>query len=515
MNKKLLLAIVLLLILAGVFVMRDRVIGTSTRGAEEIPNVESALPDVSNYDSFEYIKVVDTESLSYSISELSGFINFVAGKVYGSEFEDANDVESFLSFMEDFIEMTDELALIAVSSDVPEFYLSFYADDDKFDSFVSDFDSRIIDIEPWETEDAKSGDAWIVRPLYNSRRNANSFYMTRRKAGGKSFALLSSSESGIDRMARALNAPSERYKPSRQTEGENVLLGKFKEPFEMGPYKITSSETGWARLENGFKVDIFSDLYSGSVAMFASQDITGVKPTILGDGELAFFAAAYIPFYLHAVFPGEDDPVGALFDVVGAGAIPAEFSSDLKEILSQARISAVLTVKDEEPNTAYIVIESGAKSSLDKLYSLASIFLRSNEIELQGWDSAYFLKLGGGEESIFAHKEGAVLLGIGKASDYAKIPSISNVGELDDISSPSTMMGVILEPTSLKGEFADAFKQSFRREFNNQLSQSGIPEDIFDGIQFDMVEKFNMRQTLTGHTYINVFFKKPEEARID
>jgi hypothetical protein len=497
---------VLVLAAAGVYAM----VGGFAPGGG-VPSVESALPDVSDSDlsAAAYLKVTDTASLSHSISALSGFVSLIEGDLgYG---EERGALVPFLELVQDIADTADELSLVITSSDAREFYLSFYASPDKFDSFVSGFGDDLATVALWETDRAKSGDAWVIRPASAGEDDLEAFYMTRRGVGDRSFVMMSLGEPGIDRMTRALDDPSARYKPSRRTEGGSVALAEFKEPLELEGRRMSVSEMGWSRSKSRISVDIYSDLYSGAAANITSPDAMGSRPPILGDGELSFFYSAYLPFYFDLLFPGEEDPVSAFFEKAGGIAIPREIASYVEDILGQARVSAVVTIKDEAPGTAYVVIESGAQSSMDGVFSLAGLFLGPNKIKLAGWDSAYSTKIDANISSILAKRGNFIMVGLGNADDYAKELAMSDSKDFDVIASPSSVSSMMFVPMLVKGDLADIFTESLEEGLVEALGGNAAVMELLKSFIGD-VESLRTRQMPSGHSYIDIVLRESRQA---
>jgi hypothetical protein len=515
MNKKILWVVVLVLAAVGVWAMRGGL--SPTVSAPEAPAVDAAMPDVGDADLFTYLKVVDTESLSFSITALSGFLGSL-GSIAGDDDElgiggldegSMEQVTSFLDFVRDFVDTADELSLVSASSDAGEFYLSFYTSADKFNLFITEGD--IVRAEPWETARASSGDAWLLRPLLDIGDDAKSFYMTRRPIGDRSLVFVSLKEDGLDRMERALSDPSARYTPSRMAQGDNVVLAKFKAPIEVEGQRLSVSEVGWSRSDSSLKIDSYSDMYDAAAAKITSPDAAGSRPPILGDGDLAFFASVYMPFYFNLIFPGEEYPVRAFLEKAGGGAVPREIASYIEAILDEARISVALTVKDEEPNTAYIVIESGAKSAVDGVFSLAGLFLGPNKADLDGWDSAYSVNTGKSFDILLAKRGNIMLAGIGAADDYTAELPISVSDEMEEITAPSNMFSLRFVPTVVKGELADAFTEGYEEGLRNALAGNtpggALIENFRGALKFDRIEKITLRQTTDGHSYADIALK--------
>jgi hypothetical protein len=503
----------LVLIAAGLFAVKSGIVkfppGIGPKNAISSP--EEALPDVGGSDAYVLASVADTASLSSAISIVSGVLSSAgewpglpdaAANLSGDEFKTAL---SALGYLKNFVDTSTELAVYVTSSDVSELYVSMFADDQKFDSFIAGKDLGALRVNEWKTDKADDGNAWMLDSPLGERGNKPLFYVTRRRVGDFSLVNIATKEDGIDRMRLAASDASKRLGVTRSTEGPNFVKVRFKEPLRIENWTLGEAETSWESSGAKLRIQSFSDMYDRMISASISRDFVPTRPPILGEGELVLLATFDPVLYGRSILPGEEDPIGVLVDTYGS-SIPAELAGDLKSILRNCRISSVLVAdkNSDAPQIAYIALETSAVGSVDKLYGLASMFLGAGK-ELEGWESAYSIAASDQLNIVLVRRGGMVLLGVGKLDDYAKNLAVSP--EIENFVSPSNVVGAYATSRllDLKGEF---MTKSIFEGIEEAMNKKGVPDSIREIIGQKSIGTLGLKQTADGRSYIDISWKE-------
>jgi hypothetical protein len=515
LNKKnILLLVALLVLLAGVFAWKSGLVRMpgGERAAETISGPDISIPDVSSNEAFGFVNVSDTGTLSDSISLISGLISrFGENDIpptlsdrFGGE--DLKKTLAVLGSLKAFVDTSTQMAICATSSDKAEFYVSLFVDDEKFDSFVSSGDSSLYRFEDWSTDKSGSdGRAWMLKPAIGDGASSV-LYVTKRRVGDTSVVNIALEEEGIDRMKAAADDAARRMSVTRSTKGPNFAQVKFKAPMDVEGWKISNAETSWNRDENSIHFQSFSDMY-GAIASVMSRDYTPQATPIVGDGNVALFASFDPLFYCHALFPKEPDPVEYIFSNYGA-AIPAEIAKDLKNILGRCRISVVVVAKDNEPNTAYVVLDSGAVESVGTLYGLAGMFLGSQN-PVEGWDSIYNIPLPMSRapisNAVLARRGGTVLLGLGYPADYTH--TLEAPSDMESVVSTANVVSAFITSEFMSLKDGKAGKSFLEGMGSGWMKNAGVHEYFRDMMDLDNVSSLSLEQTLDGRGDMNIIWK--------
>jgi hypothetical protein len=329
--------------------------------------------------------------------------------------------------------------------------------------------------------------------------------MTKRVNGGGTLVNLASGEEGIGRMMEAAGDASKRFVPVRNTEGPNFYLLKLPESVGEGVWKLSESELSWAFSENALRLRSYSDLFGEVASSLASRDMTSEKLPILGTGDIAFLATVDIGFLFRVFLPNESDPVGVILEKAKAGAIPAEIVSEMNAILSQSRLSAVIVANGAEVGSAYIVLDTAAGGSVDKLYGLAS-FILGGGTALEGWDSAYPIPLNAKTKALLARKGGRVMFGFGDIENYRQAVEISR--DVEEAASFDNVIGYYVSVPRLSAMKEGELARPFIEGWEKGMEQPGIPGELFESASLDIIDTLRLRQNLDGHGEIDIIWKE-------
>jgi hypothetical protein len=466
-----------------------------------------AIPSADGAEARIFMEVGDTRSLSSAVS----FVSAILGRTIDAPMPDAiSGMQSpnvgrtvdALKTIRDFIDASSSIAMLATttSGDVSGLYVSMFVDDEKFDPLVKSGDGRAVRVEEWA---GRGGDAWIMRPS-DGASSADVLYVTRVRAGDKSVVSIADDPKSIEEMSQAAANPARRLTVSRKTEGPNFVSVKFDPSLALEELKLGETETSWNVMDDRVAIQWFSDLYSGVASRLASRDFAPSAPPVLGEGELALLASADPSFFIYTMFPNADDPVKSFFGRYGKG-IPSQLTEDLEAILNKCRISVAVATKGKSVSTAYLVLDTAAESSLDKLYGIASLLLGSGR-QLDGWDSVLSVPTGTSVSALVARRGGTLLLGAGEFEEYGKIAEAS--GDIvERIASPSSMFGLTAFPNRLmvsEGVIAQALSSGL----SGLARDAGSLAAFRDIIDVGKIDRFDLTQSIDGRTDINIFLRK-------
>ncbi|MDR3279368.1 MAG: DUF4339 domain-containing protein [Synergistaceae bacterium] len=506
-GKKLLLSLTVIVLVTAISALAYGSYVYFSKGGHVKPlTPEAALPASDDSETTFFLQLADADTLKAVVRVLSAVAPVFASKlgegIRTDGFADALNVTG------DFLDTVNEMAFFA-SPDQVVYYASFFADKDAFDSFVSK-KAPLLGFERWDTELASGDDAAWVGPFSGA---APYIYVLIRPVDTRNLVLAAGSEGGIADMISAFEGKSPRFAVERKTSGDNLFQMKSKKGFSMSNFvdifglddelasqlygnldKVLWSFTEHSWTSEGNRVDIesFSDLFEKSPEFISNRPKISNPPQILGEGRLVSFNAADIGFVLHCVFPSSADPVGELFKLSGAGTVPPAIAGDLRAILERSRLSVVCVANEKKLSTAYLLLESDAKESLDKLYALTGMFAPGGAA-LSGWDSASAIPipLPGAPNIVIAHRTGAILAGVGDIASYGK--SVSVPSEFKNFLSPDnvmnsvlssefmdTLIGMIDEGTAMRGDGAST------REIDEMRASFAKIRDSFDTFRGNM-----------------------------
>ncbi|MDR3320971.1 MAG: hypothetical protein LBS93_00870, partial [Synergistaceae bacterium] len=237
---------------------------------------------------------------------------------------------------------------------------------------------------------------------------------------------------------------------------------------------------------------------------FKSSGIKAGGFPILGDGDLVMFFTVDMPYVCFSIFPDRTDSVQAAIDAVrefspdGEG-VPAIFADDVRTLLASSRLSlaAVMDGDAKKVNQAYAVVESEASGPIDRLFTIAQIFI-NRPAAIEGWDSAYSITDGFVSESPFvlARKSNALMIGIGTPEAYGRM---ANVPLSIDVSG-----GEYLSNVFVSSQIIEAYR-ALQDEIASGMGGMEITSflDIFSG-----VGAIQTRQGSPGTGDMSIFWKE-------
>ncbi|MDR1966420.1 MAG: hypothetical protein LBQ36_06890 [Synergistaceae bacterium] len=511
MGKKTIAAVAALILIAGVaYAVKSGVIAELLGGGEEVSKaIESAgeaIPGVSGEGGeYVFMSVSDTRTLSGATALLSAVLEADDGGRVSNLLGDG-DLKRALAVLDSansFVGMSSEMALFVSSADVPEVYLSLFADAGEFDRFVASGDSKFLRIDEWDAgEAAKGTDAWKLRYVGGASEDKDVFYMTRRTVGDKCLVNIAADEAGIGMMKSAAEDPAKRFSAPRATEGPNYALMRLKDNVLRGVSGDINEEMSWVASEDGMAVRSFSGSYASIAPRSPSDDFKPLPTPILGEGALAMLFTFDLGSLSQLLPQGYDDPFEKLFGT--NSGLPADLAANLTAIAKSCRLSAVVVDKGGDIGTAYLVIETPERETVDKLYAMATLFL-GEASGLEGWDSAYDIPLGPMLNAVLARRGDAVLLGVGEFADYGKSLAVSP--DIEEMASPANVIGLALTSRLFEingGELGQEFRQGMGQAFED----FGMPSSIRALLNLDEIEYFGARQNIDGKGAIDVIWRK-------
>ena len=504
-KKIIVLAAALVLIAAGYYIL-ERQRATEPEEAIQISSPSDAIPAIDGVSAYMLVQVDDTDSLHSAMSYLPVLADAIGRLPLPNgtlgEPPDARRIAEavdFLSKARELVGAADAMALYVASADVPAVYVSMFVDDEKFDPLVADGDRQLTRMEEW-TGRAGDGGAWI---LNQATPEGDALYMTRRHIGDKSVVNISGEEEGLDAMLAAVSDPSKRVIAERRTEETNFFRIKLEEPAGMGEWFVGETELSWSRSDEHVAIRWFSDMFEDISGMTTSGNFEPAPPPILGDGELAMLASADPMFFIHTMFPNEEDPAKAFFERFGMG-ITAQFAGELEAIMRECRISAAVVTNGDAVSTAYLVIDTAAERALDRLYGMASLFLGSGR-ELAGWDSILNIPTGTPINAIAARRGGTILIGVGDFEEYTR--SAKTHGNLETVTSKSNVFGITAVPGRLN--VSEGFLASMLRAGVLNFLEPFLPfAELGDNADLDWVDHFTATQSMNGGIGVDIYLRK-------
>jgi hypothetical protein len=230
---------------------------------------------------------------------------------------------------------------------------------------------------------------------------------------------------------------------------------------------------------------------------------------MLGRGDLAMVAAVDVPFLCFSMFPTASNPVKVFLSDFASGRFPLAQMQDLTAILESGRVSVVVVADQlkNEPNAAYIVVESKAAESMDRVFALASLFLGSS-VDLPGWNSAYSSSIVGGHSVVAARRSDAILFGIGRAEEYAQSPTIPE--DIGDFADPHDLVNIVA-----RKPFIDVAEYFFGNAARSKLIERDMwslaPEDIKSKLK--EIEAIQLRVMTPEYSNFGIYWGR--QGRVD
>ncbi|MDR1966851.1 MAG: sel1 repeat family protein [Synergistaceae bacterium] len=472
---------------------------------------EVALPSASGEDMYFFLKVADMESVASSIEALrDGFSIFAEEDSEMISYHDMagiSNIISSLDFLKTLADAVSGVSALVVPSEKSGsgLYAAFFADTSKFDEIIRS--GRFpVPLEEWAGPGAKVDGAWALE----SPETPNArIFAVKRQFGNKCLVMMSYGiDSGIDRMIRAFEGQDDYFETKRDTEGENYASIKFKDPMEIEGLKFQTAENSWSIDEDGLHIRSYSDLLDEGG--LGERSGAAMAPSPMGDGEVALYFSIDVSHHIRALFRGVGNPFKAFVGKLGIDRFPIDLAAIAEEIANNARISAVVTATGEdELSTAYVVLESPAKASIARLYSLVGMFFEK-EADTSGtrWDSAYSVDVGIGQYLTVAKSGNSVILGLGKIDAFgaeAKMPE--QIKPLPP-SDPLSFFFTSKLPRMKSGLFEGPFSSLIASQL---LKRGAIESALFDA-SIGAIDSFRMTGERSGRSSIDITLnKRPNE----
>ncbi|MDR1134052.1 MAG: hypothetical protein LBL05_07790, partial [Synergistaceae bacterium] len=380
-----------------------------------------------------------------------------------------SSVRPSMGSLKELFEAMDEISLLVVPSDDPAVYASFVEQDGALDIFMSRLGTPFT-VSAWDSNPGGKMTGWkISLPLLENPV----LYVLKRPYGKRNIVYAASTEEGVGEMLSTSRDPDRRFVTERATSGKDFLQIKFPGGFTSGAAKRalaplgrtpeaqteragnvlwTTGEISWTKEGNVLEHETYSDFMTKNPELAANMPKITQDTKFFGDGELTCFVAFDAGFLMKCAFPDSPNPVGEALGIFGEKQIAlAAAEGGLKTILKNARLSAACTEKAGRAQTAYLLLETDADETLDKLWRMYSPFtamLGGEPLKLDGWNSAISAYIpfygGSGANIVLAHKRGALLIGMGEAANFSKKVPIKN--EYKDYVSPENVANVIVSP---------------------------------------------------------------------
>jgi hypothetical protein len=438
---------------------------TSQRSPNADGTTKNALPSMPTGDTIP-MTLTNLNVPRSTVSGLGGVISaLMSSMTLGGKTERDTTISGLTSAFDgfgDLAEATREISLLAVPTDNPALYLSLLVKGDAIDMFMSR-SGTLYTTDKWDATSI-GGTGWVVRvPLVESP----SLYVLKRPAKNNDDTVyIANSEKAISDMVSSSEGRSPRFAPTRETSGSDFLqiklqngltYGAMAQAFSFNPAvkqlmtknwdKImwTISEVSWTKNGNSWTSESYSDFFQQNPEFIANGVKSAEEPKIFGDGELAYFMAFDAGFATRLMFQ-DGYNLGGASQFAGANSAIIE---ELRPILENSRVTMLCTEKDGKTRTAYMMLETDASDSLDKLYQTYSpltAMLGGGPAKLEGWDSAVSMTipLRGGPSAniVLALKNGALLAGIGDIEDFSKNITVKKA--YSEYLSKDNVMNVIL-----------------------------------------------------------------------
>ena len=516
MNKKILIALAAVAVIAVAVLMR---VSPPKIGGEPFTAPEMAFPKVGDGDHYVLFKLENPELMRNKLDAMAKMLPALADKKFSSALDsfeqlgrslsaltsddiDTTELDSMRSALDGldaakkYLDMAKQGAVLIVSGDShnaaqkSELHLSFFPDAEKFDAYIA----SAANLKKWETSKAgPKGGAWTI---------GDGVYMLR-TGDGDDVVLISDAESGIDRMLEAMKKPASRMEIKRFNQGPDYVQARVPIPVrDTGEVKTGFAELAWVEDDRSAHLQIHTDIYSVMTGRAVPKSgLEGKDLPLLGRGDLAFVGAVDLPYACFAAFPLEEDPVGKVLSLFG-DELPAMYMNDIKAIVEQSRASAVVVADPAtgEPNTAYLVLETKAKSAVDRYYGLAGFFMQP--ATLSGWDSALALSIGGlGVDPILARRGDIVLMGIGKPADYAVEATVPK--DIADFAAPHDLLNFVATSALL-----DASDSSLGQKLQEELLGEGIPPSVIETLGIDKLEAVQFRMMTPEKANLGLYWDR-------
>jgi hypothetical protein len=310
-------------------------------------------------------------------------------------------------------------------------------------------------------------------------------------------------------MKLAWDDPSKRFAIERHTEGENFARLKLKRDEPPGGADSITGELSWNRTGGEVRIRTFTDVadyWMRNDTPASITDFVPSEPVIAGEGDLAFFSCIDTLFACRVAFPGEKDPISYIVDKFLFREIPVMFKGGLASILKRSRIYAAATVKGDVLNTAYLMIESDARTAVNMLYGLAS-FALGPSVEIDGWDSAYVISSGDKDVgSILGRRGDFIIFGVGGPAGYGT--SRKPPPEIKKIASPSNAFGISVSSAILTAKISGT-GETVGQLMEKSLREDGTALDVTANLE--KIDSFSLTETPDGRGEMYITLKELEK----
>lgn len=351
------------------------------------------------------------------------------------------------------------------------FYLSFFPHEKAFDELMANPDSALISIEKWEQD--KGGEGWVLKPaipVAGFFEKLPALYLLRSGTAKNSPVLVTDRPESIYEMKKALAGSASRIRIKRYNPAPDYLQARYPVKTPSGEAESATTEIAWIEDETSAHAQFYSDAFSLITGRSVPKSgLKGNDLPLLGNGSLALVGAVDIPYACFTAFPSAGDPIGRVMKELGP-LVPSQYREDIRKIMAEGRISVVMVTEDEsktDPNTAYFVLESTAKESLERLATLPKSMMKKSALE--GWDSCYTVEIGRNFNLLLAQRGNVLLLGMGALSEYGRKAGIPT--EIRDFAAPHDLANLVATPS---------FWNIVRPTFKQRMMAYGIDPSFMD-----------------------------------
>lgn len=452
-KKQVIAVIVILLIAAALWALKA---GIGTPGDEP----ERALPLVAGDRQF-VVKMENPETIKERLKMAMAFMEGMRKSPLPMPSIDSRGAIELLPLF-DAARQAAMLGVVDDRGQVEKFYLSFIPNPSVFDEMMSGSAHGLVAVTKWEQD--KGPEGWTIRPAL-STQGMYELYVLRSGTSKDSPILIARNTDAIDEMLKALKSSSSRVKITRHNPAPDYIQARFPVDVPSGRQEIATTEAAWIEDATSAHAQFYSDAFSLMTGKEVPRSgLRGDDLPLLGSGDLAVVSAVDIPYACFTVFPKERDPIGKILSAAGS-FLPASYRDDLSKIMTQGRISAVVTVEEgkDEPSTAYLVIETKAVESLDRLIGIVKPFMSKSQ--LAGWESVSTFGLSPRENVVMARRGGILLLGIGDLSHYERkaiVPaSLKDFAAPKDLAYVAATEAILRVDKSLAGPFLRARMKAY------------------------------------------------------
>ncbi len=391
------------------------------------------------------------------------------------------DVEGrYASNLIGILDVAEQAALLIVGGEGGErgggFYLSLIPNEEAFGKLVSSSGNAVFSVEKWEQDKGREG--WVLKPVPTVAalfEKLPALYLLRSGTAQNSPVFVSDRPESIDEMKKALASSASRIRIKRYNPAPDYLQASYPVKTPSGEIKTATTEIAWIEDETSAHAQFYSDAFSLMTGRSVPKSgLKGDELPLLGSGNLALVGAVDIPYVCFTAFPSEGDPIGRVMKELGP-LVPSQYREDIRNIMAEGRISVVMVTEGDlkaDPSTAYFVLESKAKESMERLVMLPKSMMK--RATLEGWDSCYTMEVGRNFSLLLAQRGDVLLLGMGRLSEYGRKASIP--AEISDFAAPHDLANLVATPS---------FWNIIRPTFKQRMMAYGIDPSFMDDPAFE------------------------------